>query len=85
VAGWHRAIVSECTGKLGTVPGFVQASLLYDYQWQAKSPRFGFAFRDPVRRAAYMAGVRAILAKVDSERIVAARFVGPSERILLAN
>ena len=83
LAGWHKAIVAECIRRLGKVPPFVQASLLYDYQWQAKSPQFGFTFRDATRRAAYLAGVREVLAHIDVERIRAARFVSPVVKILL--
>ena len=83
IVRWHAAIVEECASRLGMVPPFVQASLLYDYQWQAKSPRFGFAFRNVARRESYMAAVRTILAAIDPQRIRDARHVSAAVKILL--
>lgn len=84
VAHWHRRLIEDFVRRFGAVPPFVQASLLYDYQWQARSPRFGFALRTSAERAAYMADVGAVLAHVDPERIRVARHVNAAERILLA-
>ena len=84
IVRWHAAIVEECTARFGMVPPFVQSSLLYDYQWQAKSARFAYAFRDAARRAAYLASVRMILAFINPDRIRDARHISAAMRILLS-
>ncbi len=81
---WHRQMIESCRDRTGSVPPFVQSSLLYDYQWQAKSQQLGFTFRDPARRAAYIERVRRNLAAIDEERIRRAQYVGGAEKVLLS-
>jgi glycosyltransferase involved in cell wall biosynthesis len=83
IVGWHERLTHMCLLETGTVPPYVQASILYDYQWQCRASSFGYALENDKRRESYLRRAGAILSLIDIRHFEAARFVGPAERSLL--
>lgn len=76
-----RETLDTCASALGSVPKFIQFTVMYDLQWYLRKPALPSDLLTADEQAAFRSDLRASLRRIDDDVIMAARSLKPEQKL----